>query len=101
MKDNKPSLESLRAAWQLHTAGTPSLDESWLKRAINKATIGEPVESRMNHLQFALGIALSAAVSVLIFLSGNTYYQGSYSNPSALYYLINDTEYSLFDSEAQ
>ena len=98
---DKPTLMSLKAAWRQHTSRQPVLDELWLRRAINRAVLTPPVRELKSEFQVALGVALSAAVSVLIFLSSNTVVQSRYTNPSALNFLINGTDYALFDREGQ
>ena len=98
VEKEKVKLTELQAAWRRQNAkGTP-LSEGWLKAAVHRAMIKEP-EEEGNSWQLWLGLALSAAVSMAIFVSGNFLYPARQYTQPVYVYLENGSYLSFLIGE--
>ena len=69
---SKFDLAQVKAAWNKQVNASPPLTEAWLKAATRELQVRESHAELRTAGQCLLGMALSAAVSVLIFIAGST-----------------------------
>lgn len=100
--NSQKALDSVRKAWEQHVSSSPVLDEAWLRRAVIQSRLqNEKPLGFFDDFQVVFGVALSAALSMLLFFSSKAMYQSSYAKPSALSYLVDANDYFLFKGNLQ
>lgn len=85
----KPRLSDLRAAWRHQTDASPELSDAWLRAAMTRVSRKQARPTSMAPAQVLLGLALSAAASLLIFVSSNALTASRTSEPAAFEYYLN------------
>ena len=87
-------LSTVKAAWSEQISSAPRLTETWLKAATQELEIEHNRTELRTATQCLLGVALSAAVSMLIFFSGPATSTTSYGQ-ATLYYLASSSYFSF------
>ena len=97
-KREKSSLSFVKAAWRRQADSAPQLSEEWLKKAM-PAVVARSAERYEAPVQFFVGMVLSAAVSVLVFVLSNMLWQADSKDQRVLVYMLNRSYLSSLVSE--
>ena len=84
---NKPIFDVAKAAWKKQLLSAPRLEDAWFKKTVIEI-VSQPREAVESNYDMLWGFALSAAVSVAIFISSNMFGVTSYSSSYSYAYLL-------------
>ena len=100
-RGKKPEWMAVKQAWRQQQQRAPRLSEPWLRRALRQVYAVPAPASRLSY-DLILGLGASAAISLLIFMWGNSLFESSWAHQADLETLLSrDTALSMFMGEWQ